>query len=54
MKCKDLKRFNKLSKKLAKKILRTGNPNIKLNKKQDRLNILAKKYGKMMFQYLNS
>jgi len=54
MKCKELKEFRKLSSKLAKKIIRTGNPNAVLKKNQGRLRILARKYTLMMHQYLNT
>lgn len=51
MKIKELKEFRKLSAKLADKIIRTGDPNIELNKNQKRLIELSKKYRKMVTEY---
>ncbi len=51
MKLKELKEMRKLGIKLANKIIRTGNPNVRLNKNHERLELLAKKYRKMVSEF---
>lgn len=53
MKCKELKRLRKLNKKLTKKIIRTGNPTVKLKKNNKELCDLTNKYRIMMMKFLN-
>lgn len=53
MKCKELKELNRLSSKLAKKIMKTGDPNVKLRKNHKRLKELSIKYSNMMHQFIN-